>query len=187
MSKNNKNINIQKIIFTTVATAGLISIAVLAPNVLQIFKQFSKKESRYRNNYLNKSIQNLLIKGFIEFENKNNQKFVRLTKKGKEQLAKYEMGDLEIKKPKKWDKKWRVVMFDIKESRKGTRNILRSTLNRIGFVKLQNSVWIFPYDCEELVVLMKSNLFLGKDVLYMTVDHLENDKWLKEEFGLNKQ
>ena len=75
-------------------------------------------------------------------------------------------------------------MFDIKENRRGTRTLLRQTLDRLGFVKLQNSVWIFPYDCEELVIMMKSNLFLGKDVLYMTVDNLENDMWLKEIFGL---
>jgi hypothetical protein len=32
--------------------------------------------------------------------------------------------------------------------------------------------------------MLKSNLFVGKDILYMTVDKLENDKWLKNEFGL---
>ena len=34
--------------------------------------------------------------------------------------------------------------------------------------------------------MLKSNLFLGKDVLYMTVEKIENDKWLKESFGLIK-
>lgn len=182
--KVKNNLNIQKIVLTTVATVGLISIAVLAPNILQVFKQFSK-DTRNRKNYLNKSIKNLIQKGNLIWEEKNGKKYLRITEKGKEQLAKYEIGDLEIKKPKRWDKRWRVVMFDIKESRKGTRHILRSTLDRLGFVKLQNSVWIFPYDCEELVILMKSNLFLGKDVLYMTVDKLENDKWLKEIFGID--
>ncbi|MDD2934975.1 MAG: CRISPR-associated endonuclease Cas2 [Candidatus Pacebacteria bacterium] len=183
----NKNINVQKIILATVATVGLVGVAVLAPNVLQVFGQFSGKK-KYRKGdqkyYLNKSIKNLVQKGNLVWEEKNGKKFLRITEKGKEQLAKYEVGDLEIKKPKKWDKKWRVVMFDIKETRKSTRKLLRTTLINFGFVKLQNSVWIFPYDCEELVILMKSNLFLGKDVLYMTVDCLENDKWLKEEFGL---
>ncbi|MDD2935543.1 MAG: hypothetical protein PHX25_03690 [Candidatus Pacebacteria bacterium] len=180
------NINVQKIVLTTIATVGLLGVAVLAPNALQVIKQFSgtkRRRSDYDNNYLNKSIKNLLQKDYIKFENKNGRKFIRLTEKGKEQLAKYELGDLKIKKPKKWDKKWRIVMFDIKETRRGTRILLRQTLNRLGFVKLQNSVWIFPYDCEELVVMLKSNLFLGKDVLYMTVDKLENDKWLREIFG----
>ncbi|OGD68171.1 CRISPR-associated endonuclease Cas2 [Candidatus Campbellbacteria bacterium RIFCSPLOWO2_02_FULL_35_11] len=184
---DNKNINVQKIILATVATVGLIGIAVVAPNALQIIGQFSKKR-KYKGKdqiyYLNRSVKNLTKKGLIRIEIKDGKKFLRLTEKGKEQLAKYELGDLEIRKPKKWDKKWRVVMFDIKENRRGTRTLLRQTLDRLGFVKLQNSVWIFPYDCEELVIMMKSNLFLGKDVLYMTVDNLENDMWLKEIFGL---
>jgi len=58
-------------------------------------------------------------------------------------------------------------------------------LSRLGFVKLQNSVWVFPYDCEELIVMMKSSLFLGKDVLYITGEKIENDMWLREIFGLN--
>ncbi|MFC1623548.1 CRISPR-associated endonuclease Cas2 [Patescibacteria group bacterium] len=183
VQKNNK-VPVKKIVLTTIATVGLVSVAVMAPNALQALKMFSNNTKYNKKQYLSKVIQNLLNKELIKFETKNNKKFVRLTEKGEKELAKYELGDLKIKKPKRWDKKWRVVMFDIKETRKGTRTILRNNLNRLGFVRLQNSVWIFPYDCEELIVMLKSNLFLGKDVLYMTVDKLENDKWLKEVFGL---
>jgi CRISPR-associated endonuclease Cas2 len=172
--KKENNINIQKIILSTVAIVGIMSVAVVAPNALQVIGKFSKKNKRHRKYYINTSIKNLLNRG----------KFIRLTEKGEQELAKYELGDLEIKKPKKWDKKWRVVIFDIKETRKGIRTILRNNLNRLGFIKLQNSVWVFPYECQELIIMLKSNLFLGKDVLYMTVENLENDKWLKEEFML---
>ena len=178
------NVSIKKVVLTSIAAVGLISVAVLAPNALQVIGQFSSKKDRYRRYNINTSINNLLSKGLIEFKTKNGNKFVRLTSKGEKELAKYELGDLKIEKPKKWDKKWRMVIFDIKETRKGIRTMLRNTLSRLGFVKLQNSVWIFPFDCEELVIMLKSNLFLGKDVLYMTVDKLENDKWLKEAFGL---
>ena len=177
--------NTTKIILTTIKVVGFLSIAILAPNALQIIGQFSGRKKYDQKYYINNVIGKLLKNGLIKLETKDGKKFVRLTKKGEEELIKYELGDLNIKKPKKWDKKWRVVMFDIKETRKGTRTILRNTLNRLGFIKLQNSVWIFPYDCEELIVMLKSNLFLGKDVLYMTVDKLENDKWLKEVFGIN--
>ncbi|MDD2935422.1 MAG: hypothetical protein PHX25_03030 [Candidatus Pacebacteria bacterium] len=180
-------INFKKVILATVATVGVIGVAVIAPNIFQVAKQFSGK-SKYRKYeqkyYLNKTIQNLIKQGLIKLETKNGLKFVRLTKKGESQLAKYKLGDLEIKKPKKWDKKWRMIIFDIKESRRMTRDVLRSTLNRLGFVKLQNSVWVFPYDCEELIVMLKSDLFIGKDVLYITADRIENDHWLKEIFGL---
>ncbi len=182
-----EKIPIKKIILITIAVAGILSVAVLAPNALQVIKQFSKKDYK-KHYYIKGVIGNLLKKGYIKFEtNENGKKFVSLTKKGKKEVLKYKLGDLKIKKPKKWDKKWRIVIFDIKEKRRRTRDLLRSTLNRLGFVKLQNSVWIFPYDCEELIVMLKSDLFVGKDVLYMTVDKVENDKWLKETFGLSKK
>jgi len=179
-----EKIPVKKIILTTIATAGILSVAILVPNALQVIKQFSGKNNYPRKKYLDNSIGNLLKKGYIEFETRGSKKFVKLTKKGEFELTKYKIGDLKIKKPRKWDKKWRVVIFDIKEKRKRTRELLRITLNRLGFVKLQNSVWVFPYECEEFVIMLKSNLFLGKDVLYMTVEKIENDRWLKETFGL---
>ena len=94
---DNKNINVQKIILATVATVGLIGIAVVAPNALQIIGQFSKKR-KYKGKdqiyYLNRSVKNLTKKGLIRIEIKDGKKFLRLTEKGKEQLAKYELGDL---------------------------------------------------------------------------------------------
>ena len=182
-----EKISIKKIILLTIATAGVLSVAILAPNALRVIRQFSGKEDYKKKKYLDNSIGNLLEKGYIKFEiNNQGKKFVKLTQKGEKEVLKYKLGDLKIKKPKRWDKKWRVVIFDIREKRRKTRNLLRSTLNRLGFVKLQNSVWIFPYECEELVIMLKSSLFLGKDVLYMRVDNIENDQWLKKFFGLIK-
>jgi len=86
--------------------------------------------------------------------------------------------------PKHWDKKWRIVIFDIPEKRKAKRHILRDSLIKIGFIKLQQSVWIYPYDCEELVVLLKADFQLGKEALYLIVDTLENDSSLKMHFHL---
>ena len=182
-----ERIPVKKIILTTVAVAGVLSVTVLAPNALKMIKQFSKKDYK-KKYYINNIIGNLLKKGFIKFEtNDDGRKFVSLTKKGEDLLLKYKIGDLRIKRPRRWDKKWRIVIFDIKEKRRETRDLLRSVLNRFGFVKLQNSVWVFPYDCEELIIMLKSDLFVGKDVLYMVVDKIENDKWLRETFGLVKK
>jgi hypothetical protein len=35
-----------------------------------------------------------------------------------------------------------------------------------------------------VVELLKKNFGVDKDVLYLTVDFIENDKWLQKEFGL---
>ena len=180
------NINYQKIILNTIATVGLIGVAVVAPNALQVVKQFSPNKKKWVNEkyYLNETVKKLLKKGLIKKIRKGNSEFIEITKDGKEMFAKYELGDLEIKKPKKWDKKWRVVIFDVEEKKRNLRSLLRSNLERIGFRKLQNSVWVFPYECEELIYLLKTNFFVDSDVLYMEVNRIENEKWLKEIFGL---
>ena len=54
----------------------------------------------------------------------------------------------------------------------------------IGFMRLQDSVWIYPYDCEDLLTLLKADFKVGRDMLYMVVDQLEYDVSLKVRFGL---
>ena len=43
-----------------------------------------------------------------------------------------------------WDRRWRLMLYDVPESRGSTRNKLRSSLRARGFGYLQNSVWITP-------------------------------------------
>lgn len=109
---------------------------------------------------------------------------MRLTAKGEVKLRKLELRDFKMKRPKRWDERWRVLIFDIKERQRDTRDKVRRTLVAIGFVRLQNSVWVYPYDCEDLVTLLKVDFKIGKDLLYMIVDSIENDRWLRESFGL---
>jgi len=55
---------------------------------------------------------------------------------------------------------------------------------QIGFVRLQNSVWVYPYDCEDLVKLLKADFRIGREVLYVIADSIENDMWMRKEFSL---
>ena len=49
---------------------------------------------------------------------------------------------------------------------------------------LQNSVWIYPFECNDYISLLKADLRLGKSVIYMSVDKIDGDAYLKERFGL---
>ncbi|MBU3925990.1 CRISPR-associated endonuclease Cas2 [Patescibacteria group bacterium] len=184
--KKEKKIKIAKIILKTVAAADIISMIILAPNALQCLDMFYDRRKRKYNPkyYIQNTIGRLKNQGLIKFETKNGKKFVRLTEKGEKELLKYQLQELVVKKPKKWDEKWRVIIFDIKEKRRKTRDELRRELNNLGFIKLQNSVWVYPYECEEIIIMLKAYYLIGKDVLYMTVEKIENDRWLKEEFKL---
>ena len=80
-----------------------------------------------------------------------------------------------------------MLIFDIPEKKRHLRYKVRSTLSAVGFTRLQDSVWIYPYDCEDFVTLLKADFRIGKDLLYMIVDSLENDTWLRKKFNLGQR
>ena len=181
-----KRKNIQKIILSTIAIAGILSVAAVAPNIFSVIKQFEDPTRRKKNlKYsINESFTRLKEKGFIEIVEVNGKKVARITKKGEGKLDFLDKHNFKLKIPKKWDGRWRVVIFDIKESRSKTRFLLRKTLSQIGFIRLQNSVWLYPYACEDLISLLKADFKVGKDVLYLIVEKLENDWHLRKTFNL---
>lgn len=181
--KERKKANIQKIILGSIATAGILSLALLAPNALQALKPLGldKKFKNFKND-TNRSLSRLLNAGLVLFIEKNGKKYLKLTEKGKLKLMRLEQYNFKFKKPKKWDNKWRIVIFDIPQKRRLQRDNLRFTLKQIGFVRLQNSVWVYPYDCENLITLLKLDFKIGREILYIIADKIENDKILKECF-----
>ncbi len=188
IAKKVRRVRIQNIILGSLAIGGLISLALLAPGTLQVLKQFDKQRIRKKDPHyiFNDSLRRLKERGLIEIIEKNGKKFTQLTTRGQiaiTRIPRLYQKNLRIK-PKRWDGKWRLVIFDIKENRRGIRDGLRSTLSRIGFVKLQQSVWVYPYDCEDLIMLLKTDYKIGKDILYMIVDTIEGDYRLKKIFNL---
>ncbi|MEK7459946.1 MAG: CRISPR-associated endonuclease Cas2 [Patescibacteria group bacterium] len=179
--KRTQKTNIQKIILETIAVAGVVSIALVAPNVLGALHTLGIKNLGRRKEAISRSRKNMVESGLLEY---STQGFLRLTEKGETKLRIIKLNNYKLHKPKRWDKKWRVIIFDIKEKRKGMREKVRRTLISIGFVRLQDSVWVYPYDCEDFVTLLKADFKIGKELLYMIVDTIENDKELKKRFGL---
>lgn len=178
--KNTRNKNLQEAVLRSIQTAGFLSVVLLAPNALQIFGKrnalISKKDGASVNSVRHRLIKN----GLIEC----SEGRLSITKKGESFLQRLEQNNFKISRPKKWDKKWRIVIFDIKEERKSSRDKLRRTLIQIGFKKLQNSVWVYPYNCENLITLLKTDFKIGKDILYIIAEHIEYDRPLREYFDI---
>jgi DNA-binding transcriptional regulator PaaX len=184
MKRRFKRGEVVSVILRTIGAVGIIGVAVLAPNALQILKIGRGKKFYYYKGYINRKIVDLKDMGFIEIKHTKNGNFLLLTAKGERELERHKL-NLENKKiNKKWDKKWRVVMFDINEYKRRERNNLRRQLIEAGFQKLQNSVWITPNECEDFIVLLKTDLKLGKGVVYLTADKIDNDRKLRKKFGL---
>lgn len=186
MDRRNEKIGeIGKIILVAVAIAGIITLAAAFPNAPQMLKLFGFGRRRKSPYYINTVVRRLESRGLISFQKNNGKIFIRLTQRGRDALVRHELRDVAIRKKKRWDNKWRVVIFDIKEIKRSSRDALRRELISFGFVKLQNSVWVSPHECEDVVAMLKGQLHVGKDILYMTVEKIENDRWLRQTFNLS--
>ena len=174
----------QQTMLMAVVLGGVVLIAAAAPNAAQLLRYFPGYKKGARFNYKAKTVLGRLAeKGLVIFATENGKRYARITEKG-ERMLQMETEKIAIAKKRRWDRRWRVVIFDIPERRKSVRVSLRRFMQEYGFVRLQDSVWIHPYDCEDLIALAKANFRVGGDVLYMIVERLERDKRLREHFGL---
>jgi len=171
-------------IIGVVAVAGVIAIAAVAPRLINLFGK--SKYVRQRLYQSRSRVSSLIARGYLTIEMKHGKKYVRLTPKGEHFAALIRDGVMPLKKPRRWDGKWRLLIFDIPERRKRIRGQIRSTLTTLGFVRLQDSVWVYPYDCEDYMVVLKADLRVGKDVLYIIADQIEYDKPLRRHFNLSE-
>jgi len=177
---------VQSAVLETIYVAGVLGVALVAPNAVRLLASFEKERRRKTDpKYAaSRAFHRLVDGGYITLEKTRTGTSARLSATGERFLATAIRHTSKFQKPKKWDGQWRIVSFDIKEKRKFAREKLRATLTRIGFVRLQNSVWVFPYDCEDLIALIKLDCSVGKDVLYLIAARLGNDLWLRDHFGL---
>ena len=174
---------INSAVIAAVSVAGMLAVAAVAPNILTLLGKTTLVGQRKQK--IKSSFNKLLKHGYLALERSKGVTRVRLTKKGEWFAARIGEGKLVPKKPKRWDGKWRMLIFDIPENRRKSRQQLRLTLTGLGFCRLQDSVWVYPYDCEDFITVLKIDMRLGKDVLYVIADRIENDKKLRSQFGLS--
>jgi CRISPR-associated endonuclease Cas2 len=89
-----------------------------------------------------------------------------------------------IEKPRKWDKLWRIVIFDIPEKRKAGREALRSKLKQLGFYQLQKSCFIHPFDCKSEIDFISEIYEVSPYVNIIVAREVEGAKQLRRIFNL---
>ena len=105
-----------------------------------------------------------------------------LTTKGIQRAGVICIDTISVQKPRKWDGKWRIILFDIPMRFKKGREGLRWKLKDLGCKQLQKSVWAYPYPCEEEVLLVADFYGLRKYVEILTVDKALNEQSIKKLF-----
>lgn len=84
-------------------------------------------------------------KGYITKIKSGKNYFIALTEKFLKENKNFQ--DVKREKFQKgWDKKWRMLIYDIPEKHRNKRNHLRIFIKNFGFGKTQQSSWVSPYD-----------------------------------------
>ncbi len=85
---------------------------------------------------------------------------------------------------KKWDMKWRLVMFDIPTHLKQSRDRFAGTLKTLGFVHYQKSVFICPHPCEEELEAIAEYLGVSDYVDIVLASKISREREYRTEFKL---
>lgn len=178
-----KSINITDVL-SCLVLLGVVSIAMTSPYFLYSLMKILFKSNNYSN--VDKSKFRSVFyyakrKGFIEVKKDGHDIKIFITEKGRAWMKKYKIENLEIKKPKKWDGKFRVIAFDIPNSQKIQRNAFRSKLKELGFYSTQKSVWMHPFNCQdEIRTLMEFLGLTNRHVQIFIAEKVEDDILLKK-------
>ena len=170
-----------------VAAGGFLTTALLAPNAVQLFDKplntlLNKLDKRSRERELKRTVHYMKQRGLISYDARDYQNGIRLTKKGTQKLKTRNIDQLSVPKPEGWDKKWRLVFFDIPEDLKTKRDALSRRLAWLGFQQLQKSIWIHPFACRPELELLTEFIGIRKFVTYVEISRIDGHQQLIQRF-----
>lgn len=151
----------------------------------RVLKQVSYEWKKINKNKLKQELRKLYRSKMIKRkENSDGSCSIILTEEGRLKILTYHFKKMRIK-GEKWDKKWRMVIFDIPEKLKSGRNALRNKIKELGFYELQKSVWVYPYKCKEEMDFIIEFFGLREYVRFGILESIDNEPHLKKIFKLS--
>lgn len=162
-----KVLGVGALVVSAVAFPG-IPLAIIKTH--QFFKRTDKRKLAVILKRLNK--QNMISinesKGKIQIE---------ITEKGRLRLLEYDFENIMLKS-KKRDGKWRLVIFDIPEKRKSSRDVFRRKLLQLGLIRVQDSVFASAYPCKDEVDFLSNFLLISDYITLVVLDKFESGEEL---------
>ncbi len=169
-----------KVLLTLVAVGGVLTLAAVAPGIIGVFAKSVAREKRAKRERYNIIWQNFYrLKKSRALElvtEKENESVYRLTENGEIKLKKFLLETLEITSPRRWDKKWRVVAFDIPEKFRSARRAIQKRMVSMGFYPMQKSVFVHPFPCEAEIEFLKDFFNIKPYVDILIVHEMPNGK-----------
>jgi len=165
--------------------AGIALGLAYSPNrQRRILKELGKEWKKINEEKLKRDIRDLYLSKLVWIkENLDGSCTYVLTEKGKQRALTYHIEKMKIPE-QPWDRKWRLVVFDIPEKLRPARDTLRKKLKDLGFYELQKSVLVYPYECKNEIEFLVEFWNIRKYVRYGILETIDNELHLKSHFKL---
>ncbi|MCX6806736.1 MAG: CRISPR-associated endonuclease Cas2 [Candidatus Berkelbacteria bacterium] len=188
MKKDYSNIkyNTEKILYFLLITGGFAIASIIAPKLpYELLKAYLKdqdnRKSKFNRGNFNRDLKRLVYRGDVSVKGG----VVKITKQGKQRILKYTVGKIEIEPQKVWDRKWRLVVFDIPSLQRKISNAFRKQLFELGFAHYQKSVFIHPYPCRDQIDFMREIFEIGDKVKLITAIAIDDEEYFLKRFDIS--
>lgn len=165
------------------AVGGFIVACLALPGLPQVVTLFggSGARDRYR---VAQAVRGLQKKRLVRVYERDGEDVVEITEAGKKKVLAYDLDDMTLKKQKRWDKTWHIVMFDIPESKRKARSALSRKVRELGLYPLQRSVFVSPYPCKDEIDFIGEFYGVRKHLIYIKAQEIESAQKLRKYFGI---
>lgn len=180
----------QRNILALLAKGAALAVVMAAPGSGKLLKSFIFQKSDrddwkvFNSVYLKRAIRNLARNKLIEVSDKDGVGVVKLTENGVKMVFQFGLDQISIPRSAKWDRQWRLVIYDVLDGKKSTRDKLRYYLERAGFYRLQESVYLHAFPCDREVEFLRSYLGVSAEVRLIIAQKIENDELFQKYFGV---
>lgn len=151
----------------------------------RIVKEIGREWKEINRQSLDRAVRSLHKSRLVEIKNNSNGTTTMiLSKKGKKIALAHDIFNMKIKKPRKWDYRWRILMFDVPEKMKKIREAFRMHLKQMEFYEFQKSVFVHPYPCQDEFEYIVEFYNARRYMRFVVAEEIDNVLELKKHFGL---
>ncbi|MBI2443513.1 MAG: hypothetical protein HYV40_06460 [Candidatus Levybacteria bacterium] len=180
-----------KEVLLLLATGTVLVASLLMPNAAMLLKplleekkrQDQKEWAKYNQWRLKQVLRRMHKQKLVEIVEEGGLPIVKIAEKGRKKILRYKLEDMQLDQ-KRWDGKWRIVIYDIYSRKQQERKFFHLMLKQLRFYQLQRSVYLTPYPCRDEIEYIRQLSGLGSEVHVLTVDGLEDEQAYRSFFGL---
>lgn len=172
-----------KEILKGLALGGFIILCFAMPNLAQVVDLFKPRNSRDRYR-VRQALSGLQKKKMVRIISRKGHDVVEITALGKNRVLEYDLENIKLNHKQKWDGKWRIVMFDIPQTKKRVRDAVSFKIKDIGMYPIQKSVFVFPHKCKDEIDFVGEIFGVRRNIIYIEASHIDDAEKVKRHFGI---